>query len=74
MDREGATIATYESDRNEFPHSFSTFIETGSRSRKVIFSVLNTSESRLKMFLPNPINIKAINLEFQLPLITPIYQ
>jgi hypothetical protein len=47
MDWASAKIVACESGRNEFSYSFSTFIETGSRSRKVILSVINTSDSSL---------------------------
>ena len=47
MDWSSAKIVVCESDRNQFSYGFSTFIETGSRSRKVIISVINTSDSSL---------------------------
>ena len=47
MDWASAKIVVCESDRNLFSYSFSNFIETGSRSRKVIVSVINTSDSSL---------------------------
>ncbi len=47
MDWGSAKIVICEQDRNSYAPSFSTFIETGSRSRKVIFSLMNTSNSSL---------------------------
>ena len=47
MDWGNAKIVICESGRNEYSYSFSTFIETGSRSRKVFFSVINTSDDSL---------------------------
>ena len=47
MDWTSAKIVVCESDRNEYSYGFSTFIETGSRSRKVICSVMNLSDSSL---------------------------
>ncbi len=57
MDWVNAKIVVCESDRNEFSYGFSTFIETGSRSRKVICSVMNTSDSSL-------INVSAKNYQY----------
>jgi hypothetical protein len=47
MDWTSAKIVVCESDRNEYAFGFSNFVETGSRSRKIICSVLNSSDSSL---------------------------
>lgn len=47
MDWASAKIVVCGSDRNEYSYGFSTFIETGSRSRKIICSVMHTSDNSL---------------------------
>jgi len=47
MDWASAKIVDCGSDRNEYSYGFSTFIETGSRSRKIICSVMYTSDNSL---------------------------
>ena len=47
MDWTSAKIVVCEKDRNQFSDNFSTFIETGSQSRKVMISVMNTSDRSL---------------------------
>jgi hypothetical protein len=47
MDWASAKIVVCESDRNKYSFSFSNFVETGSRSRKVICSVVNAYDSSL---------------------------
>ena len=47
MDWANAKIVVCESGRNEYSYGFSNFIETGSRGRKVICSVMNPSDSSL---------------------------
>ena len=47
MDWASAKIVVCESDRNKYSYGFSNFVETGSRSRKIICSVINPSDSSL---------------------------
>ena len=47
MDWSSAKIVDCRSDRNEYAYGFSTFIETGSRSRKIFCSVMYTSDNSL---------------------------